>query len=276
MCVRLLSKDRKQLCPSSLTSKLHFKLFPFSILKQVGPHTSSLQSFSLMLAWLMGASCSAKHILEQSHNRLTMLHITYEQWRFVMIQIFLICSLLFCCYHPVSEMNAESETLITAHHSMMQQKTPTFLCFFPAFPLSYPNLTLPPLSQTPTPLRATSCWQNQKLTFIRLSVRFVCGSHRIYIYCIYSILILSLSDLTGCALQWKVSRVLRSTQGVIPTAVLQSELSLAQQTGGTEAKRLFLPREQGSTGEKRWTGANGTSLPPFKLQEKMDFYNSLL
>lgn len=172
--------------------------------------------------------------------------------------------------------DAESETLITAHHSTIQQKTPTSIYFFPAFPLSYPKLTLPPPSQTPTPLQATSCYWNQKLAFIVLSVRFFCRSHRIYIYCMYSILLLSLSDCTGCALQWKVSRVLRSTQGVIPTAVLQSELSLAQQTAGTEAKRLFLSREQGSRREKRWTGANSTSLPPFKFQEKVDFYNPLL
>lgn len=61
-----------------------------------------------------------------------------------------------------------------------------------------------------------------------------------------------------------------------PTAVLRSELSLAQQTGGTEAKRLFLPREQGKRREKRWTEANCTSLPPFTFQQKMYFYSPLL
>lgn len=186
-----------------------------------------------------------------------------------MIKIFLICSLLFSCYHPESELNAESEA-----HNMTQQETPTSSLFIPAFSLalSYPKLA-PPLKH-PHLRKQGSVSRTKDL---HLSVlQEPQNIYLLYISTVYNIFLLSLSDFTGCTLQWKLSRVLRSTPGVIPTAVLRSELSLPQQTGGAEAKRLFLPREQGSRGEKRWMGANGTSLSPFKLQEKMDFYNPLL
>ena len=143
--------------------------------------------------------------------------------------------------------------------------------YFPPFPIFYPKPPPPP----PPPFPNTHAFSSDELLaepkmciYQTISEKSIHSSHRVYIHCIYTT---SLSDLTGCAQQWMVSRVLRSTQGVIPTVARWSELSLAQQTGGAEAKRLFLPRERGCWGEKRWTGANSTSLPAFKFQEKMDF-----
>lgn len=69
-------------------------------------------------------------------------------------------------FHPVSE-PSQSETLITGHRSMMEQKTPTSLPP-PALPLYYP-LTSP--SRTPTFVQATSCYRNEKVAFIAPSER---------------------------------------------------------------------------------------------------------
>lgn len=146
-----------------------------------------------MLAWLIGAPCGAKHILEQSHNRLTMFHITHQQRRFVMIKIILICCLLFCCYRPVSELNAESETLITAHHSVMQHShSPLFLSCFPPF--------LTPNSHFNTHTSASNELLAERNIY--RSVFEIClqePQNIQYIYCIYSsILLLSHPDLTVC------------------------------------------------------------------------------
>ena len=165
---------------------------------------------------------------------------------------------------------AERRVWDTHHGTSQRDATPTLLHFI--FLLSQfftPNShSPPPFPNTPPfssddPLSAPNPCISQTIR-----EKTIHSSHRVYIHCIYTT---SLSDLTGCAQQWMVSRVLRSTQGVIPTVARWSELSLAQQTGGAEAKRLFLPRERGCWGEKRWTGANSTSLPAFKFQEKMDF-----
>lgn len=134
---------------------------------------------------------------------------------------------------------------------------------FPAPPL------LPPNSHFPLP--NTHIAANAELlegrSLINQYVRVLSRSH-IYIYYIYTVLF-SLPDFTGCAPQWKSLQGVKVLSGsYTPTAVLRSELSLAQQTGGTEAKRLFLPRERGNRREKRWTGAYGTSLLPFKLLKK--------
>lgn len=208
--------------------------------------------------------------LEQSPNRQAMSHITSEERGFVIYD------------QDLFDSTASSSVVITLYLSWMPSlrysprhiaawcNSHFALFYFPAIPISYPKLKLPP------PLPNTHAFSSDELLaepktciYQTISEKSIHSGHRIYIHCIYTT---SLSDLTGCAQQWMVSRVLRSTQGVIPTAARWSELSLAQQTGGAEAKRLFLPREQGCRGEKRWTGANGTSLPAFKFQEKMDFY----
>lgn len=165
---------------------------------------------------------------------------------------------------------AECRVWDTHHGTSQRDATPTLLYFI--FLLSQfltPNSHSPPLPNTHAFSSDELLAEPKTCIYQTISEKSIHSGHRIYIHCIYTT---SLSDLTGCAQQWMVSRVLRSTQGVIPTAVRWSELSLAQQTGGAEAKRLFLPRERGCRGEKRWTGANGTSLPAFKFQEKMDFY----
>lgn len=165
---------------------------------------------------------------------------------------------------------AECRVWDTHHGTSQRDATPTLLYFI--FLLSQfltPNSHSPPLPNTHAFSSDELLAEPKTCIYQTISEKSIHSGHRIYIHCIYTT---SLSDLTGCAQQWMVSRVLRSTQGVIPTAARWSELSLAQQTGGAEAKRLFLPREQGCRGEKRWTGANGTSLPAFKFQEKMDFY----
>lgn len=165
---------------------------------------------------------------------------------------------------------AECRVWDTHHGTSQRDATPTLLYFI--FLLSQfltPNSHSPPLPNTHAFSSDELLAEPKTCIYQTISEKSIHSGHRIYIHCIYTT---SLSDLTGCAQQWMVSRVLRSTQGVIPTAARWSELSLAQQTGGAEAKRLFLPRERGCRGEKRWTGANGTSLPAFKFQEKMDFY----
>lgn len=165
---------------------------------------------------------------------------------------------------------AECRVWDTHHGTSQRDATPTLLYFI--FLLSQfltPNSHSPPLPNTHAFSSDELLAEPKTCIYQTISEKSIHSGHRIYIHCIYTT---SLSDLTGCAQRWMVSRVLRSTQGVIPTAARWSELSLAQQTGGAEAKRLFLPREQGCRGEKRWTGANGTSLPAFKFQEKMDFY----
>lgn len=165
---------------------------------------------------------------------------------------------------------AECRVWDTHHGTSQRDATPTLLYFI--FLLSQfltPNSHSPPLPNTHAFSSDELLAEPKTCIYQTISEKSIHSGHRIYIHCIYTT---SLSDLTGCAQRWMVSRVLRSTQGVIPTAARWSELSLAQQTGGAEAKRLFLPRERGCRGEKRWTGANGTSLPAFKFQEKMDFY----
>lgn len=212
---------------------------------------------------------SAKHLRRAIAQQTT--DVSHHIWGpgvcYLWSRSFWFHSLLFCCYHPVSELNAESETLTTAHRSVMQ--LPLCSILFSCFPNFLPQTHTPPLSNTHAFSSNELLAEPKTCIYQTISKKSIHSGHRIYIHCIYTT---SLSDLTVCAQQWMVSRVLRSMQGVIPTAARWSELSLAQQTGGTEAKRLFLPRERGCRGEKRWTGANGTSLPAFKFQEKMDFY----
>lgn len=177
-------------------------------------------------------------------------------------------------FHPVSE-PSQSETLITGHRSMMEQKTPTSLPpprFAPVLPSHIP-LTYTHIC---TSNELLSEWKSRIYRSVWKSVS--AGATERHILLRHAAPCSSPSVFTGRALQWKVSGVLGSTQGVFPTAVLWSELPLAQRTGGTAAEYLLLPREHGNRREQLLTGANNTSLPPFKFlrEEKGEFLQPVL
>lgn len=134
--------------------------------------------------------------------------------------------------HLVVLLNTKSKTLIIARSTWD---------YFLSCLLSFLLQTHTSMSKYPDPA------SNKLLAKPKLTIISHCVEATDYIYGICNIFFSPFfSDLTGCALQQKVSGVLKSRQRDIPTALLQSELSLAQKTGGAEAKSLFLPRQQGS------------------------------
>lgn len=63
VCACLLSKDRKQLFSSYLTSKFHFRCFLCVQLKQVAPHRFSFQTFSFNACMANGSAFAMPNIL---------------------------------------------------------------------------------------------------------------------------------------------------------------------------------------------------------------------
>lgn len=138
------------------------------------------------------------------------------------------------------------------------RKLPPPSTFFSCFPLFFtPNSHFPPCEHP----RLSKQWA------VIICLQEPQSIHLLYI----QHPVLPLLSLLAVPCRGRSPGVSRSTQGVIPTAELWSELSLAQQTGGAEAKRLFLPRERGNRREKRQIGA---SLLPFKLLRKDEFLHS--
>lgn len=136
-----------------------------------------------------------------------------------------------------------------SQRSTTRQKTPPCRDFFFsvfALPLSPPPhtpshpspLTLPPPNiHTSASVLQLGAVSRKKKTAGYKYPRVICLQEKLSIYlCILHLLLLLFLRVLcsgrspGCK---------RSTQGVIPTAASQSELSLARQTGGTEAKRPF-------------------------------------